>query len=142
MRQNSRSIAEFGRHLRRFNMKLRKCAKNKSAALDIVPDTLFVGEFWKGVIKSKYIWSSLILLCVKKAKRVERRAHVRTNLISSLCVRECNENGEAYGYIQPFGQRRSLSYGNADKMGELHQCYTLSDGKDNNYCFEQPIASS
>ena len=55
-------IVEFGHHLRRFNMKLGKCAKNKSAALDIVPDTLFVGEFWKCVINSKYIWPSLTLL--------------------------------------------------------------------------------
>ena len=55
-RQNSGSIVEFGHRLRRFNMKLGKCAKNKSAALDIVPDTLFVGDIWKSVINSKYIW--------------------------------------------------------------------------------------
>ena len=86
-RQNSRSIVEFGHHLRRFDMKRGKCAKNKSAALNIVPDTLFVGEFWKGLIKSKYIWPSLSLLCVTKARRVGRRAHVWTNLVSTESVR-------------------------------------------------------
>ena len=87
MGKNSRGIVEFGHLLRRFNMKRGKCAKNKSATLDIVSDTLFVGEFWKGVINSKYMWPSLTLLCVTKAGRVGRRAHVRTNLINMESVR-------------------------------------------------------
>ena len=86
-RQNSRSIVEFGHHLRRFNMKRGKCAKDKSATWDIVSDTLFVGEFWKGVNNSKYMWPSLTLLCVTEARRVGRRVHVRTNLINMEYVR-------------------------------------------------------
>ena len=54
--ENKGSIVEFGHLLRRFNMKRAKCAKNEPAALDVVPDTLFVGELWKGVINSNYIW--------------------------------------------------------------------------------------
>ena len=87
MGENSRGFVEFGRLLRRFNMKRGKCAKNIPAALDIVPDTLFVGEFWKGEINCKYIWPSLTLLCVTKARRVGRRAHVRTNFINMEPVR-------------------------------------------------------
>ena len=87
MGKNSRGAVEFGHLLRRFHMKRGKCAKNKPAALDIVPDTLFVREFWKGVINSKYIWPSLTLLCVTKARRVGRRAHVRTNFINMEPVR-------------------------------------------------------
>ena len=54
MGENSTSINEFGHLLRRLNIKRGKCAKDKPAALDIVPDSLFVGEFWNGVINSKY----------------------------------------------------------------------------------------
>ena len=108
MGENSRSIVEFGHHLRRFNMKRGKYAKNKSAAFDIVPDTLFVGEFRKGVINSKM--ASIDPIRVTKARRVGRCAHVLMNLINMESVRTVmQKNGGAYGHIQPFGQRRSLS---------------------------------
>ena len=116
----------FGRLLRRFNMKRGKLDKIKPAALDIVPDTLLVGEFWKGVINSKYIWPSLILLCVTKAGRVGRRAHFRTDLISIVCAYgNGTKMGVAHGHIQPFGQRRFSSYGNSDKMVERPNIPTI-----------------
>ena len=59
--ENSRSIVEFGHHVRRFNMKRGNVPKPSSAALDIVPDTLFVREFRKGVVNSKNGWPALTL---------------------------------------------------------------------------------
>ena len=43
--KNSTSIVEIGHLVHRLNMTRGKCAKKKPAALEIVPDTLFVGEF-------------------------------------------------------------------------------------------------
>ena len=101
MGKNS-SIVEFGHLLRRFNMKRGKRAKNKPAALDIVPDTLFVGEFRKGVINSKM--ASIDPIRVTKARRVGRRAHVLTNLISMESVRTVVQKNEgAYGHINHLG---------------------------------------
>ena len=122
MRKNSRSIVEFGHHLRRFNMKLRKCAKNKSVAVDIVPDTLFVGEFWKGVINLKYIWSSLTLQCVTKAKRVERRAHVRTNRSAVCAYGSATKKGkrtDIFNHLGSVGPCRRVIQGTTPIPGEL-----------------------
>ena len=63
---------------------------------------------------------------VTKVRIVGRRAHALKNLIRMESVRtdKQKEWGEAYGYIQPFRQRRSLSHGNADEMGERTSIFT------------------
>ena len=66
---------------------------------------------------------------VTKVRIVGRRAHALKNLIRMESVRtdmqkEWGEEYGQYGHIQPFRQRRSLSYGNADEMGERTSIFT------------------
>ena len=105
MGKNSRGIVEFGHLLRRFNMKRGKCAKNKPAALEIGPDTRFVGEFCKGVTNSKYTWPALT--------RVGRLAHVRTNLIGMESVHTVMQ--------QKWGGRTDIS----NHLGSVGPCRTV-----------------
>ena len=117
MGENSRSIVEFGHLLRRFNMKRGNVPKTNPPLW-----TLHQTPCWgicKGVINSNYIRLSLTLLCVTKARRVGRRAQVRTNwIIMESAYGNATKMGGRTDISNHLRQRRSLSYGNADKMGQ------------------------